>query len=192
MDILSWVRWRNCGVAAMVLWFLAPFGLAQQKAQIFQATAHGQGDQQGMAIGLTLVIESYSTAEDQASAWDAFDKAGKQGLASELTTMPSRGHLSFAGVGEYEIAYAREFALEKGRKLRVVARRPLRFGENPSPGTTSNFKLSALELDFAKDGSKTGIFLPECELGADREKGVQIMTFLSPWRLDSITETAGK
>lgn len=192
MQMLSKTQGRGLGSRVLVLLLLAGTCFAQEKIERFQAVAHGQGDQQGMSIGVSVRVEKYSTAGDQKMLWEASEKGGNPGLIAALAGMPARGHLSFAGVAEYDVVYAMQFPTPKGRKIRVVARRPLRFGESPDRGS-SNYRLSALEIDLAGDvGTSTGVFLPACELSADKEKGIEIVTYQDPWRLDGITAATGQ
>lgn len=185
------IQWRNSlkcvSKWALVLLLLAGVSFAQEKIGAFEAAAHGQGNQLGMTMGVKATIESYSTAEDQKMLWEAFDKGGDQGLLDSLVKMPPRGHLSFIGVDEYEVVYVREIPTATGKKIRVVAKRPLAYGETRGYQTDSDYRLSALELDLGNDGKSTGTFLPACELSVDKERGIEIEAFHNPWRLDGIT-----
>lgn len=181
------IRFLGLAVAVCLLLSLGGArGWAQQTGESFQAIAHGGGNQAGMTIGLTINIKSFSTADDGQELWKAFDKAGNQGLADALVKVPARGHLSFSGVAEYEIAYARIIPTAKGRMIRIVARRPLRFGEDPGSLPSATYRLSALELDLI-GSSGTGTFLPVCELSVGQGKEVEIVTYQDAWRLDGIS-----
>lgn len=184
---------KYLGTGALLLLLLAGSCLAQEKRETLQAIAHGQGNQLGMSIGVTVTIESQSSGEDQKALWEAFATGGKQGLLDALVKMPPRGHFSFSGVAEYEVIYIREFPMPAGRKLRMVARRPVTQGETRGYQTGSAYTLSALEFDLGKDTAKsTGVFLPDCEFSASKEKGIEIETYKNPWRLDQITQNISK
>ncbi len=183
------IRAARFATGLLVVWLLAGLGLAQTKRETIQATAHGQGNQLGMSIGVTITIESYSTPEDVKTLLQASDTGGNEGLLNALLKMPARGHFSFSGVAEYEVIYVREFPNPTGRKIRLVARRPVTRGEVRGDQTFSAYTLSALEVDLSPGaGKSTGTFLPDCEFSVSKEKGVEIEAFRNPWRLDGITE----
>jgi len=193
MQIARRVNLTGPGTGILVLLLLAGTCFAQAKRETLQAIAHGQGNQMGMSIGVTVTIESQSTPEDQKALWQAFDTGGKQGLLDALVKMPSRGHFSFSGVAEYEVIYIREFPNPAGRKIRLVARRPVTSGETRGYQTFAAYTLSALEFDLGTgSGKSTGVFLPDCEFSASKEKGIEIETYQNPWRLDEISQHISK
>lgn len=172
---------------ALALLLLGSTCFAQEKIGKIQATAHGQGNQMGMSIGLTVTIESYSTAEDRGALWEAFDKSGEQGLAKAIVALPPRGHLSFSGVAEYEVAYIKVFSTANGRKVRLVARRPVTFGETPRYQNV-DYLLAAAEFDLPTAGGKsTGVFIPGCSLSIKQDQEIEILTYQSAWLLDDVT-----
>lgn len=178
---------RTVALAAFVLFVLGCLCSAQDRIRRIEATAVGEGNQAGMSIGLTVTLNDYSTAQDRSALWDGFNRAGQAGLAKALVALPARGHLSFAGVANYEVAYAGVVSTDKGRKLRLVARRPLAFGETRRYQSV-DYLLAALELDLAADGRPTGGgFLPGCELSIQQNKELEILTYQSGWDLQGIT-----
>lgn len=183
------IRAARFGAGVLMLLLLAGPGLAQNKREIIQATAHGQGNQLGMTIGVTITLESYSTAEDVKALLDASGKGGNTGLLNALVALPARGHFTFSGVAEYEVIYAREFPNPSGRKIRLVAKRPVSFGETRGDQTFKAYTFSALEFDLSPERARsTGTYLPDCEFSVSREKGLEIEAFRNPWRLDGISE----
>ena len=170
----------------LALLLLGGICFAQERITTLQAMAHGQGNQVGMTIGVTITIDSYSTAEDRRAVWEAFDKGGEQGLVKAILAVPARGHLSFAGVADYEIAYIRVFPAPNGRKVRVVARRPLPFGQ-ARRYENLDYLFSAAEFDLnAEPGKSTGTFMPACDLSINKDKEIEILTYQSPWGLDQV------
>lgn len=179
---------RLCKGALVLLLLATSLCLAQQKRERFEAMAHGQGNQSGMSIGLTAIIEKYSTAEEQKVLWEAFDRGGDQGLLDALVKLPTKGRLLFTGVSEYEIVYARQFPAATGRKIRLVARRPLAAGEVAGYRTHSDYRVSAVELDVnPAEGKSTGAFLPVCEFSINKETGIETRAYRDAWRLQDIT-----
>ncbi len=170
----------------VIVLLLAGFVFAQQRREIFQAKAIGQGNQQGMSIGLSINLEGYSPAADQKTLWEAFESGGKDGLYNALIKLPPKGRLSFSGVADYDVIYVREFPAATGRKLRIVARRPVTSGG--ARGT--DYNLAAVQFDLAADKS-TGTFLPDCEFSLGKETGIEIQAYQNPWRLENITVSKG-
>ena len=173
-------------LATLTLSLLGGICFAQDKIVAIQATARGQGNQEGMSIGTNVTLESYSSAEDRNALWEAFNSGGEQALVKALVAMPARGHLSFAGVAEYEIAYIRVFPVGNGRKVRLIARRPLAFGDTRRYQSV-NYLIAAVEFDLVPAGGKsTGTFVPACDLSITKTSDVEIVTYQSAWLLDSI------
>ena len=190
MKLLSGAKSFALARAAMMFFLMGSIGFAQEKIGTIQATAHGQGNQAGMNVGVTLTFQSYSTAEDRKLLWEAFEKSGSEGLVNAIIAMPVRGHLSFAGVADYEIAFIRALPGANGRKLRVVAKRPLPFGQTQRYKNV-DYLLSAVELDLSAEGGKgAGTFIPACDLSVNQDKEIEIVTYQSPWRLDQIVTKA--
>ncbi len=178
---------RTFAIAALVLFVLGSLCSAQDRIRRIEARAVGEGNQAGMSIGLTVTLDAYSTAQDRTALWEAFNSGGQAGLAKALVALPPRGHLSFSGVAEYEVAFVGVVSTDKGRKLRLVARRPLAFGETRRYQNV-DYLLAALELDLAADGRATGGgFLPGCELSIQQNKELEILTYQSGWDLQGIT-----
>lgn len=186
MRLLTSARIPAPALLALAFFLLGSSCFAQERIGTIQAIAHGQGNQMGMTIGLTVTLDSYSTAEDRSALWEAFNKGGAQGLVKAIVAMPARGHLSFAGVADYEIAYVRVIPATNGRKLRVVARRPMPFGQTRSYENVDYF-VSALEFDLSPEaGKNTGTFIPACDLSINKDKEIEIVTYQSSWRLDEV------
>jgi hypothetical protein len=183
MKILRATRIPALVLPALALFLLASVGMAQDQIKTIHATAHGQGNQAGMTIGLTVTIDSYSPGEDRNAVWQAFAKDGDQGLTKAIIAMPARGHLSFTGVAEYEIAYVRLVPAGQGRKMRIVARRPLAFGETRRY-ENADYLLAAVDFDLSKG---TGAFVPACELSITAENEIEILTYTSAWQLGEIS-----
>ncbi len=187
MKVLPAIRMPALVLAAVAFFAWGPAGVAQEKIETLHAIAHGQGNQAGMTIGLTVTVNSFSTDEDRNALWQAFERGGDQGLAKAIVAMPARGHLSFAGVAEYEIAYVKTLPAPSGRKMRIVARRPLAFGETRRYQTV-DYLLAAVEFDLPTDAAKnTGAFIPACELSITKDKEIEILTYTSAWRLEDVS-----
>lgn len=159
------------------------------KRETFQAQAMGQSTQLGQTFNVTVIIEEYSTPEDQQILVDAFGKAGQQGLVNALTKMKAKGRVAITGTLGYDVTYIREFPTEKGRKIRLVTNRPITFGEAWTDSRSSDYNLSALEMIVTEvKGQNVGTLVPLCQFKIDKEKQIQIEAYQNPWRLVDVLD----
>jgi hypothetical protein len=159
------------------------------KKQVYQATAMGQGTQMGRTASVTIIIEEFSTADDQQALMEAFQQKGMKGLTNALSKMKAKGRLAVTGTLGYDIAYARLFTTPTGRKVRIITDRLLRFGEVWADSRSTDYDLTALELDLSNEkGKDTGTLLPACQFKLDKENQVEIETFQNPWKLVNIQD----
>jgi hypothetical protein len=159
-------------------------GLAQREQ--FQAQAFGEGTQAGHTFGVTVIINEYSTTDDQKALIEAFSARGSQGLYNALHKMPSKGRIRITGTLGYEINYAKAFQTPTGRKIRIVTDRPITFGEAWSDSRSEDYNLSALELDVNSEGKGTGILLPACQFQINKEHELAIEAYRNPWRMADV------
>ena len=158
------------------------------KRETFQATAMGQGTQLGRLHNVNIMIEDYSTAEDQQALLEAFNSKGMEGLSNALEKMKSKGRLSITGTLGYEVTYIRSFPTPTGRKIRLATNRAIRFGEAWADGRSMDYNLSAVELEIHNDGKSTGILLPACRFKLDKENHLIIENYQNPWKLQNILD----
>jgi hypothetical protein len=163
-------------------------GLAQEKfkRQTIQAVAMGQGTQLGRIFNVNVIIEDVSTPEDQKALIEAFASQGMEGLYNALTKMKSKGRLSMPGTLGYDIAYVRVFPTETGRRIRIVTDRPLTFGEARNSTRSSDYNLSALELDLDAKGRGEGTLLPACQFEIGKDNNLEIEALQNPWKLAEV------
>ena len=178
-------------VAIISLILLPSTGTSAQdapKRETFQATAMGQSTQLGRMYNVNIVIDEYSTAEDQQALLEAFNSKGMQGLSNALGKMKSKGRLSITGTLGYDVAYIRSFQTEHGRKIRIATNRAIRFGEAWGDGRSMDYDLSAVELEINNDGKSTGLLLPACRFKLDKENHLMIENYQNPWKLQNILD----
>ncbi len=163
--------------------------LAQAAPETIEAIAYGQGMKAADSKGVKIVIESYSTDEDFQTLSNALknEPHGNEGLVKALKTMKPKGRISFTGVEEYNISYARTFQTPNGRKIRLITDRPSTFRETQGRQGTTDYSLSALELELSTEkGKSTGTFFPACEFKFTKENGIEIQAYYHPWRLEHV------
>lgn len=158
------------------------------KREVFQATAMGQSTQLGRMYNVNIMIEEYSTAEDQQALLEAFNSKGMKGLSNALGKMKSKGRLSITGTLGYDVTYIRSFKTETGRKIRIATNRAIRFGEAWADSRSMDYNLSAVELEINNDGKSTGILLPACKFKLDKENHLTIENYQNPWKLQNILD----
>jgi hypothetical protein len=69
----------------------------KSKPEFIQATAEGTSTQLGRMIGINIIINEYSTAEDQKALIAAFTEKGNEGLTHALDKMKSKGRIAITG-----------------------------------------------------------------------------------------------
>jgi hypothetical protein len=159
------------------------------KREFFQAVAMGQSTQMGQLFNVNIIVEEYSTPDDQQALLGAFNSKGMEGLSNALSKMKSKGRLAITGTLGYDVSYIRSFPTATGRKIRLVTNRAIRFGEAWADGRSMDYSLSAVELDISNEkGKNTGILLPACQFKLDKEKHLEIENYRNPWKLQNILD----
>jgi hypothetical protein len=178
---------QRAGWAAAILLLASLTAFAQHKRETFGATAMGEGTYFGKTFNVTIILEEYSTAEDQQVLLEAFQKDGNQGLVNTLSKMPSKGRIAITGTLGYDVNYVRVFQTPTGRKIRLVTDRPITFGEAWTDSRSQDYNLSALELNISDDkGQSSGTLLPACQFSVTKEKELSIEAYANPWKLTNI------
>jgi len=187
---------RRCAIlnTLTLVVLAATCSLAQNKGEEIQAQAFGEGTQMGHTFNVTVNINEYSTAEDEQVLFDAYNKAGMNGVTNALNKMKTKGHIAITGTLGYDVSYIRVFPTPTGRKIRLVTNRPITFGEAWTDSRSQNYNLSALELDLDKDNkSKSkGQLLPLCQFKITRDRVVHIELYQNPWRLTDVIDYGSK
>jgi hypothetical protein len=165
-----------------------PIGTKLPKAIYIQAQAMGQSTQLGQTFAVDLIIEEFSTPEEQKGLVEAFNAKKNEGLTNALTKMKSKGHMAITGTLGYDVSYIRQFDLPDGSvKLRLVTDRPIRFGEAWSDSRSMDYSLSGVEVILSPDEKKnSGTLVPLCQLKLDKENQLQLELYQNPWKLVNV------
>ena len=159
------------------------------QSEEFQAQAYGQGTQLGQNFNVTVIIQEYSTPEDQQALIKSFEAAGMNGLVNALSKMKAKGHLAITGTLGYDVSYVRSFPMPDGRKIRLITNRPITFGEAWWDSRSMEYNLSALELLINEDSKKSsGTLLPACQFKVDKQHELEIVNYQNPWRLTDVLQ----
>jgi len=167
----------------------APRAQEKEKSEreYYQAQAYGTSTQMGRTVNVSITINSYSTPDDQKALLKAFNEKGMEGMTKLLNKMKSKGRLAITGTLGYDLSYIRSFKTEQGRKLRMVTSRPITFAENYQGTRSTEYSLSAVELNLNDEESKsTGTLLPLCKLKMNKQNELEIEAYQNPWDLRNI------
>lgn len=160
------------------------------KSIFIQAQAMGTSTQLGKTFSMNLIIEEFSTPEDQKALLEAFSKSQNEGLVNALSKMKSKGRISITGTLGYDVNYIRKFDLPDGStKIRLVTDRPIRFGEAWADSRSTDYSLSGAEIILTPDNEKnSGMLAPACKFKIDKENQLQLELLKNPWKLVNIRE----
>jgi hypothetical protein len=162
----------------------------QRVHEVYQAQAMGQGTQFGKTFNVTINIERYSTPDERQVLVEAFQQAGSEGLFNSLEKMRSKGRIAITGTLGYDISFVRKIPTDTGYKVRILTNRPIRFGEAWVNGRSTDYNLSALELDMSNEKDKsTGVLLPACQFKINKKTNeLEIENYQNPWKLQNIMD----
>jgi len=186
---------RMCGAVAIAcLVVVVSFESAAQEdkpiREVYQAQAMGQSTQMGKTFNVTINIERYSTPEERQVLVEAFQQAGSEGLFNSLKKMQSKGRIAITGTLGYDISFVRKIPTEGGYKIRILTNRPIRFGEAWVNGRSTDYNLSALEIDLSNEKDKsTGVLLPASRFKINKKTNeLEVENYQNPWKLQNIMD----
>ena len=119
-----------------------------------------------------------------------FQHAGSEGLFNALEKMRSKGRIAITGTLGYDISFVRKIATSDGYKIRILTNRPIRFGEAWVSGRSTDYNLSAVEMDLSNQKDKsTGVLLPACQFKINKKTSeLEIESYQNPWKLQNIMD----
>ena len=177
---------RCASIICFIFSWAATGTIAQsQQRMTIQATAMGTSTQLGRVYSVNILIEAFSSSQDQQALIEAFKRSGQDGLVDVLEDMKPKGRIRFAsgGVGN-DIKYIIELPAKSGRRLRLVTDRTLAFGELYQGTRSSDYTVGTIDLILTPDGKGSGTVLPACRLTVNKKKQqVEVETYQNPWKL---------
>ena len=72
-----------------------------------KAQAFGEGTQSGRTLNVTVIINEYSTEQDQQILLQSFNQSGMKGLLNALNKMKTKGHIAITETLGYDAIYIR-------------------------------------------------------------------------------------
>jgi len=165
-------------------------GTKLPKSIFIQGQAMGQAQQLGQSFSVNIIIEEFSTADDQKVLLDAFNEKKNEGLVNALSKMKSKGRMSITGTLGYDVNYIRQFPMpDGGTKIRLVTDRPINFGELWSGSRSMDYSLSGAEIILSADKKKnSGILVPACQFKIDKENQLQLELLRNEWKLIEVRQ----
>jgi hypothetical protein len=162
----------------------------KDKPETIQAQAMGQLKMTGKTFNVTILIESYSTPQDQKTLIDAFQRGGHDDLVKTIAKMKGRGRVSITGTLGYQIAYVRSIPGPNGRTIRLITDRPIQFREARNAGRSTDYDLSAIEMRIDEDPKKSeGQLIVAGKFKVDKDGQMTFESYGSgPWKLTNIME----
>jgi Protein of unknown function (DUF3300) len=85
---------------------------------------------------------------------DQLDSASKGARSGPVMQALSKGRAAITGTLGYHIASVRTFSTENGRQIQLITDRPIQFAKARNNGRSTDYDLSALELNFNNDKSQ--------------------------------------
>lgn len=171
---------------ALFLLLVGTSTIQAQKRITIQANARGTSTQMGQLVPVRIIIESFSTPEDQKLLIEGFEKNRTEGMRSALEKMKPKGRISPERSVGNDVKYIRELPAEQGqRRFRLVTDRNLAFAELHGGSRSKDYSVGALELTITADGkSGSGTVLPACQLRLNKKTNeIEIETYQNPWEL---------
>jgi hypothetical protein len=172
---------------------LSAYSQGDRKPETIDAQAMGTSTQMGRNVGVKIIINQFSTPEDRQVLIDAFKKGKSQGLVDALTKMKSVGRIAITGTVGSDLSYIALIPSPTGRKIRFATNRPIRFGEAYNNGRSTDYNLTAGEIDLNdSDKSKSaGVLYPAAQLVINKQGQLQFELFQNPWKLVNIIDWNG-
>ena len=161
-----------------------------RKVETIDATAMGTSTQLGQTVNVKVIIYEYSTEEDRQILIEAFTKGQNQGLVNALTKMKSVGRIAITGTIGYDLSFIRLIPSPTGRKIRFVTNRLLRFGEAYYNTQTTEYNLTAgeIEINDSDKDKNGGILYPAAQLVINKEGQLEFQLNKNPWKLTNIID----
>ncbi len=164
--------------------------ISGEKRETISATARGTGTQLGGSVGVTLIINQFSTPEDRQTLIQAFQKGQNQGLVDALRKMKAVGHVAITGTIGSDCGYIRMIPTSTGRKIVFVTNRWIRTPEVRADSQSQAFNLTAGILDINdQDKSKSsGVLYPAAQITINNEGEPQWDLRANAWQLIDIID----
>jgi hypothetical protein len=184
---------RSLFITALALLLAAPFVAAGEPAAppLLRLRAFAVNmNNRTKTRTVDLVIERWSTPEEQAGLKATLQQKGAAGLLPALQRIrPRCGFVRTTGTLGWDLYYAREEALpDGGRRIVFGSDRPVAMYERQNATRTEEYAFSLGEIRLGKDGKGEGKVIPAAKVGVDpKTGGLEIIGYQAmPTRLNKV------
>lgn len=170
---------------AATLAFAASPGLEKIRA------TYAQG---GNTIGVTLVVDNFTTSADLELLSLAFHQGQDRQLAAALSKTKAAGHCSIAGDPSFDVAFIQMVVTPTGREITFIANRPLQSDEvssdSQSPDSPSfDLMVGQFEINDTDNTKSTGFLYLASRLVVDEQGALHYDLAGSPWSLVNVLDS---
>lgn len=145
----------------------------------------------GKAVGVTLIVFSYTTSAGLQVLSLAFQDGQDRELATALSKTKAVGLCSITGDLGFDIAFIQMVATPTGRQITFITNRPLQADEvNPSPGTESfDMLVGQFDINDSDNNKSTGFLYPASKLALDEQGNLHYDLAGNPWALANVLDS---
>jgi hypothetical protein len=144
---------------------------------------------------LEIVIERWSTDQEQQKLSDALIEQGREALLSALQKIkPRAGYVRTSTSLGWDIHFAREQPLGDGRRVIIATDRPMSFWETQNRTRSSDYEFTLAEIRLTKDGKGVGKLATAAKISWNKDtRTVEIEDYdIEPVRLNEVRVEGAK
>ena len=172
----------------------ALLALAAHPAAAAEPAAEPQGPEQfagvlanaanGRTVPIVVHIDSYSPAGDVRALALILKDKGQEGVENALFKMKGRGWIRIGNSLGYEVPVIRSLPTPTGRRIVVIADRPIQFWEQWRGTRSLRYPLGMVVLDLDRTGHGVGRLIAAMRAKFDGEGKVELESFgTEPFRI---------
>lgn len=144
---------------------------------------------------LEIVIERWSTDQEQQKLSDTLIERGREALLSALQKIkPRAGYIRTSTSLGWDIHFAREQPLGDGRRVIIATDRPMSFWEIQNSTRSSDYEFTLAEIRLTKDGKGEGKLATTAKINWNKDtRTVEIENYdIEPVRLNEVRVEGAK
>jgi hypothetical protein len=165
------MRRSKLGILGATALSLAAVTFADEPALKLHATAIDvgavtpTGSRRGGAGMVDIIIERWTTDEEQAKLAAVLQEKGPDALLDELQKLPRAGYIRTPGRLGWDLHYAREApSADGGRRIIFASDRPMAFWELWNRPQSADYQFLAGEVRLRSDGKGQGTLVPAARI----------------------------
>lgn len=153
------------------------------------------GPRPARAGTIEIVIERWSTDQEQQKLSDTLIEKGREALLSALQKIkPRAGYVRTSTSLGWDIHFAREQPLGDGRRVIIATDRPMSFWEIQNRTRSSDYEFTLAEIRLTKDGKGEGKLATTAKISWNKDtRMVEIENYdIEPVRLNEVRVEGAK